>query len=316
MSVAGDDLPALQSTEVKRKEVLTLLKLTPDFNACSATERRKRCARLRRELSWIKTVYDLRVSDAKAQLTPSEGAKRREQIAAAAEKLLRLFQDVGDWGFLTRVAKDQVHAWSLERQFIDREIVDLLKEERRTRKRLRDAVREKLPEFRLKLVDMEDRIDAMQDKKRKWMNEIHALDGKRARLGRRLDDSHPEAEEPAPDVLVQEVAMGLEVLIPLFRNISIRIDFEKQIEADARKWVADQLRELALKYMGSRSIAATNGKPGPALRFAESASFVIISKYGIPWPALQEHWRRRPKRAAASGKIYTKRNKSPVRVPG
>jgi hypothetical protein len=42
MSVAGDDLPAFQSTEVNLKEVLTLLKLTPDFNACSATERRKR----------------------------------------------------------------------------------------------------------------------------------------------------------------------------------------------------------------------------------------------------------------------------------
>src|SRR4051812_13156283 len=289
MSVADDDLPALPSLEltVKPKQVLSLLKLAPDFGAWSATERRKHYERLRRELSWMTAVYDLGLSDARTQLTPSGGRKRREQIADTAEKLLRLLREVGDWQFLNRAAKDQIESWSTQRQSIQSRISKLRRREQRTRKRA-DSKAESCIYLHLKLTGIETAIAKLR-------SELRALDGKRAGLGRRLDDTHPEAEEPAADLVVQEVVCALEIIIPLLRDFT-ETDHEAQIDAGARKWVAYQLQELAWKYVHSDSYAATGGKPGPALRFAQAASFVIIPSVGIPWPALQEHWRGRPKR--------------------
>jgi hypothetical protein len=135
------------------------------------------------------------------------------------------------------------------------------------------------------------KIEAAITKRR---DDLEALDRKKVRLGRRLADSHPEAEEPAANLVLQDVGSDLELLIPLLRDI-IETDHETQIKADARRWVADELRALARKYIRSGSPAATGGQPGPALRFAEAASFVIIPTDGIPWPTLQEHWRNRSK---------------------
>jgi hypothetical protein len=296
VSVADDDLPALE-LGVKPEQVLAVLERTPDFSAAPRTERRRRSERLRRELSWIKMVDDLRVSG-KKQLTPFEGRKQRKQIADTAEKLLRLLRNVGDWQFLNRAAKDQMESWSMQCQRIQFRITNLRRREQRTRKRA-DSKAESCIHLQLKLTRIETAIAKLR-------SELHALDRKRAGLGRRLDDTHPEAEEPAADLVVQEVASALELLIPLLRDIG-GTDHETQIEAGARKWVAYQLQELAWKYVRSRSHAATAGKPGPALRFAEAASFVIIPRFGIPWPALQEHWRGRPKRATRGGNISTKK---------
>jgi hypothetical protein len=226
-------------------------------------ERELNIRRIRHDLSRIKWIYKDQMDVAKLLPNPSSAKKHRARIARKAEDLLAEMKKVTDWSFLQASALAHRDGWLEERALA-------------------------LSQLQQSTTDMRnpENTEASSAEFLKRRGKLQENIG--------LIDAHIDQLFPDPERIGHEIVSRLEVLVSLLKNpVPDNEDVDQKYRAaSANRWLAEELRTLAEKYVSSRAYTLD----GPAMRFAAEAAKIIV-RSGMTLNVLREHWMQQDKRA-------------------